>query len=116
MTHTRKRYPFNVLNIPEVSSITRDVPLFRYSVRKEKEKKASGSTPNASIRPLGTFLVSGSFLFLHPTDLRTLACRFYGFGHQPDHLQDAAEMLGFTLVDPCDGSLPGRILPELHMN
>ena len=39
MTHTRKRYPFNVLNIPEVSSITRDVPLFRYSVRKEKEKR-----------------------------------------------------------------------------
>ena len=39
MTHTRKRYLFNVLNIPEVSSITRDVPLFRYSVRKEKSFK-----------------------------------------------------------------------------
>lgn len=39
MTHTRKRYPFNVLNIPEVSSITWDVPLFRYSVRKEKSFK-----------------------------------------------------------------------------
>ena len=116
MTHTRKRYPFNVLNIPEVSSITRDVPLFRYSVRKEKKKRRPDRlrTPQYALSEL--FLVSGSFLFLHPTDLRTLACRFYGFGHQPDHLQDAAEMLGFTLVDPCDGSLPGRILPELHMN
>lgn len=61
MTHTCKRYPFNVLNIPEVSSITRDVPLFRYSVRKEKEKKTSGSTPNAPIRPLGTFWFPGVF-------------------------------------------------------
>ena len=36
MTHTHKRYPFNVLNIPEVSSIIRGIPHFRYSVRKEK--------------------------------------------------------------------------------
>lgn len=53
MTHTCKRYPFNVLNIPEVSSITRDVPplpLFGSEGEIKKDVRIDSERPNTPSR------------------------------------------------------------------